>query len=69
MIWAAYSTAEVGNSGWKKFELTNELKEYSFNYQVPKIKKGGVDFIGFNSDIEGKGRTAIVENIKIDSVK
>lgn len=42
----AYSTAEVGNSGWREFGLTNEYAEYSFEYSVPLMKEGKRDFIG-----------------------
>lgn len=43
----SYSTADVGNSGWKPFALTDKLTRYSFTYDVPQMKKGQGDFIGF----------------------
>ncbi len=43
---AVYSTADVGNSGWKTFLLENEVKEFSFNYSVPTINNGNSDYIG-----------------------
>jgi len=42
----AYSTAEVGNSGWKIFKLTPKIEVYSFEYQVPELLNGRDDFIG-----------------------
>jgi len=64
-IWVSYSTFDVGNSGWKKFALTNELQAHTFEYQVPKPKKGGIDYIGFNSDITGGGKIAVVDKVEI----
>lgn len=43
---AAYSTNEVGNSGWQRFDLTDKLESYSFTYPVPVMKAGYGDFIG-----------------------
>lgn len=43
----AYSTAEVGNSGWQTLELSEEFQEVSFQYSVPSMVNGNNDFIGF----------------------
>lgn len=42
----AYSTNEVGNSGWQRFDLGDQLASYSFIYKVPVMKAGYGDFIG-----------------------
>ncbi len=47
-----YSTSDVGNSGWKRFTLTDQLAAYSFTYAVPKMEKGNGDFIGILPDPE-----------------
>lgn len=49
----SYSTSEVGNSGWQKFTLTDQLSRYSFVYDVPQKVKGEGDFIGFMPDADG----------------
>lgn len=58
----SYSTADVGNSGWQPFTLTDKLKRYSFTYNVPQMKKGMGDYIGFLSHpAGGKGAVEISE--------
>lgn len=42
----AYSTNDVGNSGWQRFELADHLASYSFTYQVPVMKAGYGDYVG-----------------------
>lgn len=44
---AAYSTGDVGNSGWVTFSPTEELAEFSFTYAVPELVMGNGDHIGF----------------------
>jgi hypothetical protein len=45
----AYSTDDVGNSGWHQFALTQAPQNYSFTYAVPTKVRGGGDFLGFRS--------------------
>lgn len=47
-----YSTSDVGNSGWRRFPLTDRLTAYSFTFAVPKMEKGNGDFIGILPDPE-----------------
>lgn len=42
----AYSTNDVGNSGWRWFELRPDWSVYEMLYKVPEMKTGGGDFIG-----------------------
>ena len=49
----AYSTSEVGNSGWQKFTLTDQLSGYSFTYAVPAMVKGLGDYVGILPDLAG----------------
>ena len=44
---AAYSTSEVGNSGWRDFELGPDYSVSVFDYKVQPMKDGKGDFIGF----------------------
>ncbi|MEQ9315712.1 MAG: hypothetical protein RLN72_07655 [Henriciella sp.] len=43
----AYSTNDVGNSGWQAFPLTGSFEEYSFKMGVARVNKGGNDYLGF----------------------
>lgn len=45
----AYSTNELGNSGWRTFELLPEWEDYTFEYDVPPMNLGRGDFVGFRS--------------------
>jgi hypothetical protein len=49
----AYATAEVGNSGWRDFELTQTATDYFFDYQVPPMAEGKGDYLGFRSYGDG----------------
>ncbi|MBZ0163626.1 MAG: hypothetical protein K8H74_13045 [Notoacmeibacter sp.] len=65
----AYSTAAVGNSGWKMFKLGAEVEPFRFEYSVPVAqKKPGSDFLGIWADTEGKGRSVDVFAIEISPV-
>lgn len=56
---SAYSTSSNGNSGWKQFELSSSLGEYSFDYLVPKLNESNYDYIGI-APFEG--------NVQIESI-
>lgn len=43
----AYSTSEVGNSGWRDFELGSDYSVAEFDYRVQPMKAGNGDYIGF----------------------
>lgn len=51
----AYSTSEVGNSGWRRFTATAEPARHAFVYDVRPMAKGFGDFIGILPDTEGTG--------------
>jgi hypothetical protein len=42
----AYSTNDVGNSGWQWFEVGSELQTCALIYKVPPMNKGNGDFVG-----------------------
>lgn len=46
-LFAAYSTADVGNSGWREWDISNNSGELSFVYDVPPLKNGRNEFLGF----------------------
>jgi len=51
---SAYSTNDVGNSGWRNFEFGSQYSEVAYGYVVPPLEKGRGDFIGIlpNGTIE-----------------
>ena len=53
----AYSTNEVGNSGWRKFTAGPEWSIHTMEYDVPVMKEGRGDFIGILPDSEGNPGT------------
>lgn len=42
----AYSTTEVGNSGWRNFEAGDAWATYTFAYDVSEMVNGGGDYVG-----------------------
>jgi hypothetical protein len=48
----AYSTNEVGNSGWRWFNAGAEWSVHTMEYDVPVMKNGNDDFVGIL--VEGK---------------
>lgn len=53
----AYSTNEVGNSGWRKFTAGPEWSIHTMEYDVPVMKEGRGDFVGILPDSEGNPGT------------
>jgi hypothetical protein len=45
----AYSTNDVGNSGWLQFPLTEIPTDYVLVYAVPRMNGGNGDYLGFRS--------------------
>lgn len=62
-IAVAYSTSDVGNSGWKMFDLTGGQQTVSFDYNVPELKNGNGDFIGILPDPDGTGQSLRVYKV------
>lgn len=60
----AYSTNDVGNSGWRRLELDETAKEVSFTYDVPALNNGGGDFLGVWPDPTGTGQTLKISGLK-----
>jgi hypothetical protein len=50
----AYSTHEVGNSGWRWFTVGAGWSAIAFEYGVPTMIKGNGDFIGVLAEPSGK---------------
>jgi hypothetical protein len=49
----AYSTNEVGNTGWRWQSAVPEWAIFELEYDVPPMKAGRGDFIGLLPDQEG----------------
>ena len=64
----AYSTNEVGNSGWRKFALSSELQPYSFTYQVGEMVSGLGDFIGLLPSPDEDNGAVEVASIAVERV-
>ena len=43
---SAYSTHGNGNSGWRTLRVTNELRDVSFDFDVPPFVRAQDDFVG-----------------------
>ncbi|WP_370453264.1 interleukin-like EMT inducer domain-containing protein [Salinisphaera sp. LB1] len=61
----AYSTEEVGNSGWHRFTPTTSYAPYSFVYDVPMPNGGGVDSISIWADTSGAGNGVIIDEVAV----
>lgn len=53
LLGVAYSTNDVGNSGWQRFRLSTRPRDYVFTYSAPLLQEGGGDYIGFRSYGDG----------------
>jgi hypothetical protein len=53
----AYSTNEVGNSGWRWQDAGPEWSVFTMEYDVPVMKNGNSDFVGILPDAEGRSGT------------
>lgn len=49
----AYSTNDVGNSGWREFTPTTSWANYTFTYDVPVPLTGGSDYLGIQGFTDG----------------
>jgi len=63
----AYSTADVGNSGWNQFGSSEDWAQFTFTYDVPQLVNGNGDFVGViptdpNSDIEIESLSVVLVN-------
>ena len=60
-IWAAYSTNEVGNSGWRVLEVPEGQFSVSFTYTLNPLLNGRNDYVGILPGSVG-------EAIQLDSI-
>jgi hypothetical protein len=60
----AYSTSEVGNSGFTSFVPTSSFSKYEIDYLVPLPDVGGLDYIIISPDDAGSGKGIIIDNVQ-----
>lgn len=66
---ANYSVGSRGESGWNTFDLTNEFKDYSFEYEVPYANRGlGLDYLAVRPVVPEKERTVEISKLHIKSL-
>ncbi|KAJ55705.1 hypothetical protein ACMU_13545 [Actibacterium mucosum KCTC 23349] len=63
-IAVAYSTNDVGNSKWRQL-LGNGETSGSFVYEVPPVKNGKGDFIGFLPNVTETGQTVVLTSLEV----
>lgn len=63
-----YATNEVGNSGWRKFDLSDTLQTYSFTYDAKKLVDGNGDYIGFLPDPDGTNGAVDIAEVTVTIV-
>ena len=59
-IACAYSTNEVGNSGWRWLSFGPEWEIKSFEFNVPPMKEGRGDFVGLLPPAAGAPETEVL---------
>lgn len=62
---AAYSTNEVGNSGWQSFAGSTEFSVYTFEYSVAPMRAGRLDYVGVELPPEYPDGTLEVEWVRV----
>jgi hypothetical protein len=64
-IETSLAIAGVGNSGWKTFSVSKDLKEITFEYQVPAIKPDSKMYLGILPDPNKVGQKIKVSDVAI----
>jgi hypothetical protein len=62
---AAYSTADVGNSGWRELEAGEAFSDVSFSYDVPERSAPGKDYLGILPTMTEDGAGVVVSMVKM----
>ena len=61
----AYSTNEVGNSGWRKFMVGQQFQPMSFEFDVPTMRSGNGDYVGI---LPAPGPGVEIEKLKVEAI-
>ncbi len=65
----AYSTAEVGNSGWRSLVAGPDFSEVSFEYGVAPKREGRGDYLGILPDPSGNGAGIYVRRVDFSVIQ
>lgn len=65
----AYSTAEVGNSGWQSFELGTAFDRIEMRYDVTELNVGNGDYFGILPDPQETGQVLEISFIAFSAVE
>lgn len=68
LVQLAYSTAEIGNSGWQDLEIGPGMTTASFDYTVADGTTEGGDFIGILPDPRSSGQTLEFQELTVELV-
>jgi len=64
-----YWTLGNGNSGVREFSLTQDFKDYTFQYLIPKTNNApNFDVVSILSDLSGQGRAIEISSIEMTVV-
>lgn len=58
----AYSTADVGNSGWQEFTLSGAREWVSFDYAVNPMREGNNDYLGI---LPAEGEDVLLYRVRV----
>jgi hypothetical protein len=61
----AYSTNEVGNSGWHQFKVGKQFEPKSFEWDVPTMKNGLGDYVGI---LPAPGCGVAIAMLKVEAI-
>jgi hypothetical protein len=62
----AYSTNEVGNSGFTNHTPTSDWNKYSLEYIVPEPATGGADYIIIVADTSSSGKSLLIDSVRVE---
>lgn len=65
----AYSTNEVGNSGWQSFQAGEDFEIFVFKYDVRPMREGKGDFVGVWADVTGSGKGLLVQSLTVEVIE
>ena len=64
----AYTTREVGNSGWTRFRAGEDFEAFSFTYDVPEMNEGRGDYLAVLPDASGQGAALEIAWIAVEVI-
>lgn len=68
-ILLTYSTGKGDGSDWKRFELTRQFRDISFEYELPRRDEGsppGYDYLAIRPEVPEKRRAVFIESVVLE---